>query len=141
MIEPSNSDWSRPQPRGFAQGQLRGGGGSVVVRRHLDEYMESPFICDMTAMTEEQRARHHALAKQLRPAVIEFKELPDGYAARFPLEPEMVLLVAEFITLERLCCACFTLGLEVEKERGPLWLKVTSREGIKPFIRAEFGIQ
>jgi len=103
--------------------------------------MESPFICDMAAMTAEQRTRHHALAKQLRPAVIEFKELPDGYAAQFPLEAEMVLLVAEFITFERLCCPCFTLGLEVEKESGPLWLKVTGREGVKPFIRAEFGIQ
>ena len=102
--------------------------------------MESPFICDMTAMTAEQRARHHALAEELRPAGVEVKELPDGYAVRFPLEPEMVMLLAEFITLEHLCCPCFTLGLEVEKEHGPLWLKVTGREGIKPFIRAEFGI-
>ncbi len=109
--------------------------------RHLEVNMGLPFICDMAAMTAEQRTRHHALAKQLRSAVIEFKELPEGYAARFPIEPEMVLLLAEFMILERLCCPCFTLGLEVEKERGPVWLKVTGREGIKPFIRAEFGIQ
>ena len=103
--------------------------------------MESPFICDLAAMTAEQRTRYHALGRQLRPGVLEFKELPNGYAARFPLQAEMLLLVAEFITLERLCCPFFTLGLEVEKERWPLWLKITGRRGIKPFIRAEFGIQ
>lgn len=103
--------------------------------------MNSPFICDMTAMTAEQRIRYHALRKQLRLAVTEFRELPNGYAARFPLQAEMELLVAEFITLERLCCPFFTLGLEVEKENGPIWLKMTGRRGIKPFIRAEFGIQ
>ncbi len=103
--------------------------------------MESPFVCDIASLTAEQRTRHGALAKQLRPAVLEFKELPDGYAARLPPEPEMVRLAAEFITLERLCCPCFTLGMEIERERGPLWLKVTGRDGVKPFIRAEFGIE
>lgn len=102
--------------------------------------MESPFLCDMAAMNAEQRARHHALALQLRPAVLEFKELPDGYAARLPTEPETILALAEFITLERLCCPCFTLAIEAECEHGPVWLKITGREGAKPFIRAEFRI-
>ncbi|MGH6802815.1 MAG: hypothetical protein ACREC3_05540 [Methyloceanibacter sp.] len=103
--------------------------------------MESPFACDMSAMSAEQRAHHRGLVERLRRAVVGFEELPDGYAARFLAEPATVLLIAEFMTLERLCCPCFTLVLEVEKERGPLWLKVTGREGIKPFIRAEFGIR
>lgn len=102
--------------------------------------MKSPFVCDMTAMTSEQRARHSVLARRLRPAVLEFKELPDGYAARLPPEPGMIMLVAEFITLELLCCPFFSLAMEVEKKVGPLWLKISGEEGIKPFIRAEFGI-
>ena len=102
--------------------------------------MEAPFVCDMTALTASQRERHHALARQLRGAVLEIRELPDGYAARVAMEPTMVLVLAEFITLERLCCPCFTLGLEAERDGGPLWLRVTGREGVKPFIRAEFGI-
>lgn len=57
------------------------------------------------------------------------------------IEPKIVLLIAEFITLEYRCCPCFTLGLEAQKERGPLWLKVTGREGIKAFIQTAFGIQ
>jgi hypothetical protein len=103
--------------------------------------MKSPFFCDMNAMTPEQRSRHHALAVQLRPAVLEFKELPDGYAARLPAETVTLLALAEFITLERLCCPCFTLAIEAEREHGPMWLKITGREGVKPFIRAEFRIE
>ncbi len=103
--------------------------------------MESPFICDMTAMNAEQRARHGILSQQLRRGVKEIRELPDGYAARFLTEPSMLLVLAEFIALEHRCCPCFTLALELEREHGPLWLKVTGREGVKPFIRAEFGIE
>lgn len=102
--------------------------------------MESPFVCNMDALTAEQRSRHNVLAKQLWPAVIEFKELPDGYAARFFPDGEMVLAIAEFISLERLCCPFFTLAVEIEGNQGPLWLKITGGEGIKPFIRAEFSI-
>jgi hypothetical protein len=102
--------------------------------------MDTPFFCDMTAMTPEQRARHHALAAELRPAVLAFEELPDGYAARFATEPATVLRLAEFATLERLCCPCFTLAVKLGREHGPVWLEITGRDGVKPFIRAEFGI-
>lgn len=103
--------------------------------------MDSPFVCDLAAMSPEQRARHRVLAVELRGAAKEIRELPNGYAARFSTEPSFVMLIAEFITLERLCCPFFTLGLEVESDLGPLWMKVTGPEGIKPFIRVEFGIE
>jgi hypothetical protein len=93
--------------------------------------MDKPFFCDMTALTAEQRARHRALAA----------ELPEGYAARFAVEPATVMLLAEFVTLERLCCPCFTLSVTVAREDGPLSLAITGGDGVKPFIRAEFGMR
>jgi hypothetical protein len=102
--------------------------------------MESPFICDLTAMDTEQRERHRIIAQHVHGAVQEVRELPDGYAFRFPVEPSTVLMAAEFMTLERLCCPFLTLALEVERECGPLWLKLTGREGVKPFLRAELGL-
>ena len=102
--------------------------------------MESPLICDLTAMDAEQRARHRVVAQHLHGAVQEVRELSDGYALRFSVAPSTVLLAAEFITLERLCCPFLALALEVECERGPLWLKLTGREGVKPFLRAELGL-
>ena len=91
--------------------------------------MESPLICNLTAMDAEQRARHRVVAQHLHGAVQEVRELSDGYALRFSMEPSTILLAAEFITLERLCCPFLTLVLEVECERGPLWLKLTGRAG------------
>ena len=102
--------------------------------------MESPFICDLTAMDTEQRERHRVVAQHLHGAIQEVRELPDGYAFRFPVEPSTVGMAAEFMTLERLCCPFLTLTLEVERERGPLWLKLTGRAGVKPFLRAELGL-
>jgi hypothetical protein len=103
--------------------------------------MESPFICDLTAMDTEQRARHRVVAQHLHGAIQEVRELPDGYAFRFPVEPSIVCMAAEFMTLERLCCPFLTLTLEVERERGPLWLKLMGRAGVKPFLRAELGLE
>jgi len=106
----------------------------------MSEPTTSEFFCDMTALSAPERARHQELAKLLRPAVLETKELADGYAARLPADLSIVLSLAEFVVLERRCCPFFTLALELDRDDGPLWLRITGGEGIKPFIRAEFGI-
>ncbi|HKI03210.1 MAG TPA: hypothetical protein VKK31_14630 [Thermoanaerobaculia bacterium] len=47
--------------------------------------------------------------------------------------------VLDFITKERLCCPFFGFALQVEPEGGALWLNLTGRQGVKPFIVAEIG--
>ena len=56
------------------------------------------------------------------------------------MDPATVAKLADFVTLERLCCPCFTLAVTLARDGGPLSLAITGREGVKPFIRAEFGI-
>lgn len=51
----------------------------------------------------------------------------------------MLLRAAEFISLERLCCPFFGFALDVAPEGGALWLSLTGRDGVKPFIAAEIG--
>ena len=102
--------------------------------------MDSSFVCDIAALTPEQRDRHRELAHRLRPVVLEFLERSDGYTARFKSERGRIVEVAEFMELERLCCPFFTLSLKAEKEDGELTLTVSGPDGVKPFIRAEFGI-
>lgn len=104
-----------------------------------DKAKESPFACDMTALDATQRQRWDTLLQLLSEKQQELRELPDGYALRFPAESEVVRDVAEFITYERLCCPFFDLELVLERERGPLWLRIKGREGAKDFIRSEFG--
>jgi len=100
---------------------------------------ESPFACDMTAIAPEQRGAHITAIERLFRSAQNMRELPDGYAFELPNESDVLLTAAQFITLERLCCPFFGFGIEVEREGGSVWLSLTGREGVKPFIMAEIG--
>jgi len=113
--------------------------GEVKTKMNTEEN-EPPFACNMNGMNTEQRQRYELLTKRLQITKQEIKELPDGYAFRLSSEASTVKDAAEWITYERLCCPFFDFGLEVERNSGAMWLRLTGREGIKPFIRAEFGI-
>ena len=41
----------------------------------------------------------------------------------------------------RLDCPFFDFEVELQRDNGPLWLKLKGKDGIKPFIRAELGIR
>src|ERR671933_142300 len=99
----------------------------------------SPFGCDMDAIAPNDRERHIATASEVFGAVQAIRELPNGYAFRLPNETALLSKSAEYIANERLCCPFFGFTIEVEPEGGPIWLHLTGREGIKPFIKAEIG--
>lgn len=105
----------------------------------LNMKMESPFACNMEAIKSDQRQQHIATARQLFRAVKSIRELPDGYAFHLPDESDTLRLLTEFVSLERLCCPFFGFTIEIEPEGGSVWLNLTGREGVKPFIRAEIG--
>jgi hypothetical protein len=100
---------------------------------------ESPFACDMTAIAADERESHLATIRKLFQAVESFHELPDGYTFRLPSDADVLLAASQFIALERLCCPFFGFRLDVEREGGAVWLSLTGREGVKPFIMAEIG--
>jgi hypothetical protein len=102
---------------------------------------KSVFACNMLALNAEERKRHIEVTRQLRAATKEERELPDGYGFRFSSDQPIILLVSEFIARERLCCPFFTFEMVVEPEDGPLWMRLHGAEGVKDFIRAEFGMK
>ena len=101
---------------------------------------ESPFACDRTALTPEVRKRHF---EELGPALISLRksvrELPDGFEFEFPKDEKTYQLLTEWAFQERLCCPFFDLDVRMEREGGPLSLRVTGREGVKDFIRVDAG--
>jgi hypothetical protein len=101
--------------------------------------MESPFACNMGAIKPDQRQQHIATAGELFRAVKGIRELPNGFAFQLPGESDTLRLLTEFISLERLCCPFFGFTIEIEPEGGAVWLQLTGREGVKPFIKAEIG--
>ena len=101
---------------------------------------ETPFYCNLNALSKAERDRHKQLTLKLAGAKVETKELADGYA--FRLQEGMVSLsdLAEWTAYERRCCPFFDFEIELQRESGPLWLKLRGREGVKQFMRSEFGI-
>ena len=93
----------------------------------------------MTALDPSERPRHLGLLRELFEAVQAVEEMPDGYAFGLPDDDDILLKCARFIANERRCCPFFGFELVVAPNGGPPWLRLTGREGIKPFIVAEIG--
>lgn len=121
----------------------------IVFRRVRDEIdarlqdfmkqTQAPLACDMTAIPAERRASHLATSRESFARIEEVRELPDGYEFRLADGPDLLTKVAEFVSLERLCCPFLRFAVTVEAEGGPVWLRLTGREGVKAFVREEIG--
>lgn len=101
---------------------------------------ESPFACDRSALTAEQRKRHFdELGPKLGSLKKEIRELANGYEFAFPGDPSTFQLVSEWVGGEHACCPFFDIDLRWEREGGALWLRLTGRDGTKQFIRSDFA--
>jgi hypothetical protein len=100
---------------------------------------ESPFACDRMALNPEERKRHFdELGPQLRELRKGVRELSDGYEFEFPSDKKTYALLNEWAVGERYCCPFFDISIRADRESGPVWLRLTGREGTKQFIRADF---
>jgi len=98
---------------------------------------QPPIIaCDPNALAPDQQEYWvKEIVPKLYSAVQEIQELPNGWAWRLPSTPEILLLVAEDLNMERLCCPFVHYTLEIEPNQGPFWLRMTGSEGVKGFLR------
>ena len=69
--------------------------------------------CNLTAINPGQRSRYRELAQKLRRAIQNRGELSNGYTYMLGAETIAPAEVAEWITMERLCCPFLTFQLEV----------------------------
>jgi hypothetical protein len=99
---------------------------------------ELPLACNLGAFDATQRARHRELLGRVINERLELRELPDGYAFAFPAETQTVMMLTEYVTLERVCCPFLTLVLRFEANQDSLWLEVTGAEDAKPLIAQSF---
>ena len=102
---------------------------------------QSGFYCNLKALSPAERERLHQLIEKLKGARIETKELTDGYAFRLQTEQVSIGEMAEYVSSERKCCPFFDFEIEVQRDGGPLWLRLRGKEGVKEFMRHEFEIQ
>lgn len=104
---------------------------------HLTE--NQPIACVPNAVPPDQQEYWvKEIVPKLYKAVQEIQELPNGWAWRLPSTSEILLLVAEDLNMERLCCPFVNYTLEIEPNQGPFWLRMTGSEGVKEFLRMGF---
>ena len=95
-----------------------------------------PVACSLTER-ELQERRSSVLAK-VKGAVVEVRELKDGYAYRFPSDEAQIAELAELINLEHQCCPFLRFTMIVEPGSGPIWLELSGPEGTKDFLATLF---
>ena len=98
---------------------------------------EPALACDFTAMDDEQRERYRALRRRLGEYFQEARELEDGYAFRH--SSKVLVALAEYVSLERLCCPFFDFAIEVGHGEDEVWLSMTGPEGAKGILEAAMG--
>jgi hypothetical protein len=101
---------------------------------------QTALACDLTALNPGQRERYQYVREQLRESQQEIREVPNGYAFRYPVDASIFSLLVEFMDLEGRCCPFLNFALDVKTERGPVWLTLTGPEGVKEFLRAELSL-
>jgi len=97
---------------------------------------DSPIACTLTSAELQQRRQ--TVLQRLRSAVVEVRELTDGYAYSFPAEGQWLQEIASMIDLERQCCPFLRFQLSVEPNGGPIRLELTGPEGTKEFLKEIF---
>ena len=98
----------------------------------------SPFICDMTALSKEDRFRHWQLADFLLSKLQEMREIPDGHEFLFQLDQATYDALSQITLLEHACCPFFEISIHLKPDSQLIW-QLTGTEGVKQFIRMEFA--
>ena len=96
------------------------------------------LTCKLPA--KKMLARKLTVLASLKKQVLERKELPSGYAFRFPGTDKVIDELTEFIKTERECCDFFTFNLSISGDKSEVWLELTGPEGAKDFITQELEL-
>src|SRR5581483_8608605 len=86
------------------------------------------FACNMNALTLKERTQHVANTSQLMKTLHEVREEANGYSLHFANETRIIRKIAEFISLERLCCPFFDFTLQVKAEDTSVALQIAGAE-------------
>lgn len=97
---------------------------------------DPPIACALTGA--ELQERRQTILKRLRSAVVDVREVDDGYAYSFSSDGELLAEIGSMIELERQCCPFLRFRLTVEANSGPIWLELTGPDGTMEFLRKLF---
>jgi heme-degrading monooxygenase HmoA len=139
---PATLAWSAVASPGGHPGSRRPGRRIAVARdaRSTDVSAATPIACDLTVLTPQQRDRLSELSQRVLSRVDNVHELDDGYALQIAdASDDLVVELAEFVALDRHCCAYMRHAVICEAGPGATWLELTGPPGSRDAIAADVG--
>jgi hypothetical protein len=100
------------------------------------EITNLPIACSLSE--SEFQERRNGLIRRAGEAVLEVKELAEGYAYRFPPDQRWFIELANLVSLERQCCPFLKFSIQLGPGEGPIWLEISGPPGTKDFLNSLF---
>jgi hypothetical protein len=96
------------------------------------------IACNIKAISAAERPRYNDLMKRLRLAIRGRSEGRGGYTLKLNGKAISFPEVADWISMERLCCPFLTFQLSASGNQSDWALKLTGPRGVKALLEAEF---
>ena len=100
---------------------------------------DPPIACQLKALDPVQRGRQKELLEIVRGKVRRVVELDDGFELELPTDPASFMEVAEWVNLERRCCAFAAFAILAGRDDA-VRVRLTGGAGAKEVLLAEMGI-
>ncbi len=113
-------------------------GAAPGVMRRSDAMTDVPIVCDMDAFQPGERERHAALWREASGRLAGAEAAGEGYVLRFRRTPGLPATLAEWASLERICCPFLTIAVEDGPEAGVV-LRLSGPAGTRALLEAELG--
>jgi hypothetical protein len=127
---------------------IAGGGATRADRTALTTHTERQavaipgnFYCNIDALNPPERARHKELTGKLMKLRKEIVEMKQGYEFQYSPSELSLAELGDWVVAEAKCCPFFDFHIDLEKQGSLLCLRLTGAEGVKQFIRTEFGLK
>ncbi len=96
----------------------------------------SPLACELGVFSAEDDNRHEILLNKTLAAILEVREVEDGYSVSF--SSENFLTTAEWISLERRCCPFLSFQIRFSDGDDLFWVTLSGPNGTKDFLKTFF---
>lgn len=100
---------------------------------------DPPIACQLKALGPAERARQKELLELVRRKIRGVVEFEEGFELELPADPGSFMDVAEWVNLERRCCAFANFAILSEGDHR-LRVRLSGGSGAKEVLLAEMGI-
>jgi hypothetical protein len=95
-----------------------------------------PVACALN--DNEFRERRNIVLQKIGHAIIEIKELKNGFGYLFLYSDDLLTELTDFVRFERKCCPFLNFKIIVESNNADIWLQMTGAQGTKDFLASLF---